>query len=300
MFDKILMLADSDDPNQPALRRALQCAHDASELEVLAVVYEPALEGYLGNTAIYEPLRSRVLNERRERAAGLARAAEGWGVRATGRAVWGHPLHRIVADEIAARGIELVVATPSELAQSHGESPSGLSHSAWQLVKGCSVPVLIVKSDGQAKYRNIVAAVDPFHAHAKPAALDTEILRHAKHLQSLTGGQLTVLYCYTPLDYFGADLSESLVADEQIADGREAALQALCRDAGVSTKAARLVAGAPQAVLEGLQKSGEADLIVMGALARGRFAEVIVGSTAERVLHHGRGDVLVVKSPSLG
>jgi len=35
----------------------------------------------------------------------------------------------------------------------------------------------------------------------------------------------------------------------------------------------------------------------MGALARGRLAEFLIGSTAERVLHHGRGDVLVIKPP---
>lgn len=31
-----------------------------------------------------------------------------------------------------------------------------------------------------------------------------------------------------------------------------------------------------------------------GTLARGRFAELVLGNMAERVLHYGRGDVLVV------
>ena len=57
------------------------------------------------------------------------------------------------------------------------------------------------------------------------------------------------------------------------------------------------VAGAPHAVIEDLQRRGEADLVVMGGLARGRLAELLIGSTAERVLHQGFGDVLVVKSP---
>jgi nucleotide-binding universal stress UspA family protein len=48
-----------------------------------------------------------------------------------------------------------------------------------------------------------------------------------------------------------------------------------------------------------LQRNGEADLVVMGGLARGRLAELLLGSTAERVLHHGRGDVLVVKPPKV-
>jgi nucleotide-binding universal stress UspA family protein len=33
----------------------------------------------------------------------------------------------------------------------------------------------------------------------------------------------------------------------------------------------------------------------MGALARGRLKELVIGSTAERVLHRAHGDVLIVK-----
>ena len=68
-------------------------------------------------------------------------------------------------------------------------------------------------------------------------------------------------------------------------------------ETGVPTTAIRVVAGAPHAVIEDLQRRGEADLVVMGGLARGRLAELLIGSTAERVLHQGFGDVLVVKSP---
>jgi universal stress protein E len=297
MFDKVLMLADGDDPNQPALRRSLQCVDDAGELEVFTAVYEPMLEGYLGNKQIYEPLRSRVVRERRERVASLARAAESWGVKAHGNAVWAHPLGQAVADEVAARGIDLVVGAPAEVHQGGAAATSGLSHSVWQLVTSCPVPMLVVKSDGQAPYRHIVAAVDPFHAHAKPAALDAEILRVAAGLKKRTGAALTVLHCYVPVDYFGAELGPLPTQEAALTAARDEAMRALCLEAGVPSTAMRLVAGAPHTVLQDLQRSGEADLIVMGALARGRLAEFLLGSTAERVLHHGRGDVLVVKAP---
>jgi universal stress protein E len=299
MFKKVLVLADGDDPNQPALRRALLCVDDMGEIEVFGVVHEPLLEGYLGNKEIYEPLRSRVVRERRDHVAALARVAESWGVKASSNAVWAHPLPRAVADEVAARGIGLVVAAPAELEQRGSTVPSGLSHSTWQLVTGCPAPVLVVKSDGQAKYRNIVAAVDPFHAHAKPASLDAAILRQAKALQVSTGAALTVLHCYASLEYFGADLGLFPAQDPREGEVRREALHALCREADVPTTAARLVAGAPHLVLEKLEQSGEADLIVMGALARGRVAEFLIGSTAERVLHRSRADVLVIRSPPL-
>jgi universal stress protein E len=300
MFDKVLVLADGDDPRQPAMRRALECVADGGEIEVFAVVYEPLLEGYLGNKGIYESLRQRVLAERRERAAELARSVESHGVRASSKAVWANPVHAAVAAEVAARGIDLVVAAPANLHQGAEGSGQGLSHRDWQVVTGCRAPLLLTKSDGAARYRHVVAAVDPFHAHAKPADLDRDILRLAKALQSRTGATLTAVHCYWPVEYFGADLTQLAPSDPRLADARLEALRTSCAAADVAPAAAKLVAGAPHAILTDMQRRGEADLIVMGALARGRFAELVLGNTAERVLHHGTGDVLVVTPPMSG
>ena len=44
-----------------------------------------------------------------------------------------------------------------------------------------------------------------------------------------------------------------------------------------------------------LSDRGEADVVVMGVLARGRVKEWLIGSTAERVLHGVPIDVLAVK-----
>jgi universal stress protein E len=68
--------------------------------------------------------------------------------------------------------------------------------------------------------------------------------------------------------------------------------------AGLPTSVARLaVGGAAHTLLRQMAERGEADLIVMGALARGRFEEWFIGSTAERVLNGAVADVLAVKLP---
>ena len=296
MFKKVLVLTDGDDPRQPALRRALECVGEGGEIEILAIVYEPMLEGYLGNREIYEPLRRRVLDERRERAAALARAVESEGVRSSSKAVWSHPMHAAVAAEVDASSIDLVVAAPASLHQGGG-SRGGLSHGDWQVVTGSRAPLLLVKSDGRAPYRRIVAAVDPFHVHAKPAALDREILRVAKEVQRRTRATLAAVHCYFGVEYFGADLARIAPSDPRLVDARLEAVRELCAEARIPEDAARLVAGAPHSVLTDMQQRGEADVIVMGALARGRFAELVLGNTAERVLHYGTGDVLIVTPP---
>lgn len=297
MFKKVLVLTNGDDPRQPALKRALECVADGGEIAILAVAYEPMLEGYLGNKEIYEPLRQRVLAERREAAAALARAVECEGVRASAKAVWSHPMHAAVAAEVAASGSDLVVTAPAALHRGGRPSHGGLTHGDWQVVTTCGAPLLMVKSDAATPYRTIVAAVDPFHAHAKPAELDREILRIAELVRRRTRATLAAVHCYFPPEYFGGALTHLAPSDPGIADARLAAVRELCRDAGVAADAAKVVAGAPHAVLAEMQKRGEADLVVMGALARGRLAALIVGNTAERVLHHGTGDVLVVTPP---
>jgi universal stress protein E len=294
MFKKVLVLTDGDDPRQPALRRAVECVAEGGEIEIFAIAYEPLLEGYLGNKQIYEPLRRRVLDERRERAAALARAVESEGVHSSAKAVWSHPMHAAVAAEVEASAIDLVVAAPANLHQGGDARSAGLTHGDWQVVTNARAPLLLVKSDGRTPYRHIVAAVDPFHSHAKPAALDGDILRVASEVQRRTNAALAAVHCYVPLEYFGTDLTRMGSSDPQLVDARLAAVRALCAAAGIPESAARLVAGAPHSVLTDLQQRGEADVVVMGALARGRFAELVLGNTAERVLHHGTGDVLIV------
>ena len=145
--------------------------------------------------------------------------------------------------------------------------------------------MLLVKSTGERRYRHIVAAVDPFHAHAKPLELDPLILANAKKVQTLTGATLTVLYCQTPVEYFGADLGPLEAAVHRVDAG---AVQRLAAAAGIPESAARVVSGAPHIVLQRMAERGEADLIVMGALARGRLKDFLIGSTAERLLQHAR------------
>lgn len=73
MFQRILVVVRGMDARQPAVQRAVLCSDKSTRLALLDVVHEPMLDGYLGNTAIYEPLRTRVVKERRERVEALAK-----------------------------------------------------------------------------------------------------------------------------------------------------------------------------------------------------------------------------------
>ena len=287
MFQNILVVARGGDPDQPAIHRASLCANPGARLTILDLVHEPVLDGYLGNTVIYEPLRARVVAERRGVVEALASAVKRRGFDACGQAVWEYPLDEAVVKHARAEGSDLVVLAPEMAA--HGLTPT-----EWRLVTSCAAPVLVAAGPAKKTYRKIVAAVDPFHLHAKPADLDRSILDYARRLAEGQGAELAVVHCYTPPEHFGREFAGAPPTESGI---RRETLERFVADAGLPTSVARLAGGgAPHTLLRQMAERGEADLIVMGALARGRFEDWFIGSTAERVLSGSSADVLTVKA----
>ena len=74
-------------------------------------------------------------------------------------------------------------------------------------------------------------------------------------------------------------------------------LDELTAAAGVAAGSTKMLRGRPADVLLELAAQGEADLIVMGALSRGRLRDLILGSTAERILERAQADIMIVKPP---
>src|SRR5690606_10551964 len=270
MFRKVLLIPASADVEQPAARRALAltAAANGTEIEIFDPAYEPTLEGYFGNREIYEPLRARLVDDRLTDARALAAALEARGRRATAEALWAHPLDRAVADRAARTAADLVVTAPL------GDRRGGLSHVDWRLAATCPVPVLFVRSEAAAPYRRIVAAVDPTHAHAKPAELDETILAYAKSLAEVGNADVEVLHCVVPLAELGAAPDVDSATLERLRrtleEGERLAVRQLVERAGLPGSSISIVAGRPHAVLEQKLEAGDADVVVMGALSRGR------------------------------
>jgi universal stress protein E len=297
MYKKLLLIPGSGGADQPAVRRALELAASGNtEIVVLDIVYEPLLEGYYSNREVYEPLRRRLVEERMGAARTLTDALAAQGRKASAQALWDHPLDLAVARQVVELDIDLVVMQPGV------GHRGGLSHAEWRVVARCPAPVLLVKSDGTAPYRRMLAAVDPMHAHAKPEELDGAILSHGRALESVLGAALRVVHCYTPLAELGVGIDAGVrleEADRALADARRVELEELAAETGLPSSAVEIAAGKPEAVLLGRAEAGETDLIIMGALTRGRLKDFLIGSTAERVLQRSGVDVLAVKPPGM-
>lgn len=191
------------------------------------------------------------------------------------------------------------------LVESHGPGRLArlfLSNVDWDLIRNCPCPLWLSKSQKFNSRAPILAAVDPLHAHAKPAMLDDSIVTHAIEASGSRPSKVMLCHAYSlpegamigsPIEAYWIAMTE----DEQRAYQRdlERAIERLQSKADIPSENAALVRGDPAIQLPRLAKKHSAALIVMGAVSRRGLKRVFIGNTAERVIDKLGCDVLVVK-----
>ena len=272
----------------------MEVADEDAEVEVFEPVYNTHLEAYpLSDNEAYERLRDNLVREKLNRAGRLAEQLTSHGLKSSGMAAWDYPMSDAIVRRALKIDADLVITEPLK-----GRAGT-LSQGDWRLISRCPVPLLLLKTEGSASYSNIVAAVDPFHTHGKPAEFDDVIVRTAKRLQRATHASLQIVHCFVPLAYFSPGVDAVRLplddAEQALETYRRDALEELAASADIERSAAKLVSGKPYEILQSMTERGEADLLVMGALSRGRIRDFILGNTAERLVHDSRADLLMLK-----
>jgi universal stress protein E len=178
-----------------------------------------------------------------------------------------------------------------------------LTNTDWHLIRGCPVPLLLTKTRPWSAKRVIAAAVDPGHAHGKPAVLDSLILDWAEALRDKLAGSLHAVHAFMPhVRWAEAAIGEtammSAITSQMIEDERLrrlARVQALSAPCGINLSNTHVAFGVASEVLSRFAQEEHVDLLVMGAISRYGVDRLFIGSTAERVLEQLPCDVLVVK-----
>jgi universal stress protein E len=188
--------------------------------------------------------------------------------------------------------------------QFHSDAQRGILVDAdWQLMRSCPYPLWLVNKKCIDDKPVIVAAVDPTHAHDKPAALDQVIVDTAKKIAMLWSAEVHLLHTYQRLAAIGKAANRTInpiklpidKIDQKIKQEHRIALDALARKNDFPPDHVHQIPGRTKDILPTFARAGNADLVVMGALARWGIKRMVIGSTAERVMDHLPCDVLVVR-----
>jgi universal stress protein E len=220
-------------------------------------------------------------------------------VKVTCTAVWDHPPYDAIVRRALATRADLVVVA------AHGHRFGArllLRNTDWELIRHCPVPLLLVKSRRRYQKPVVMAAVDPFHAHAKPADLDARLLGEASQFAQLLHGSMHVFHAFLPLSnvnaFAAATASPVMLPPAVVEEHRQqigSAIYRLAEGAGIPRTRRHLQMGDVASEMSRLTHRIRADLVVMGAVSRSALARLFIGNTAERVLDKLSCDVLIVK-----
>lgn len=284
----ILVVVEPDSETQPALDKAAQLArHTGAALELMIADYNPFLEdGYYFDPLQAQKMRYEHGEQRMQELEALADPLRSQGLSVSAATAWGNPPHDEIIRRVKETAPDLVMASTRH----HNKvARLFLANEDWELVRYCPVPLLLVKARAWPEKPVFVAAVDPDHAHDKPAALDNKIIAVVKALAAVEDGNVHLFHSSWLPPLSGV---YPLIADR---DSEEDKLGKLAARNDVAEENCHLSDQEIADSLPALVAELKASVVAMGAVSRSRLDRVLIGNTAERLLDHLDCDILVVK-----
>lgn len=210
---------------------------------------------------------------------------------------WDFPPHEAVIRRAISTGADLIVAA-AQSQQFAGRLV--LANTDWELIRHSPLPVLVVKSARDYSKPAVIAAIDPFHARAKPTRLDSRIFAAAAAMSRLLKGATHSFHAYMPLVSMAPGPSGMpLMLPPELEDIHgeqvEKSFRRACERAHIPPARRHLNMGLVGDELGSVVKRVNAGIVVMGAVSRSGLRRVFIGNTAERILDDLTCDVLVVK-----
>ena len=314
-FSRILLVADAGAENSAAFRRAtaLALSNQASitvvdVVESLPAAMGPALDPTI--TAITpEELTEIAVAEKRDRLEKIAERGRDGGLEIESTVCVGKPFLEIIR-LVLRDGYDLVIKCVDT---SVNLKNLFFGSTDMHLMRKCPCAVWIVSEAGKPSYSRVLAAVDFDTADIATDALNRRILETAASLAVAESGELHVVHawCFGGEDVYRsarvsipvAEVDAMLVAE---ADERENWLRQLVDNYG--SKGDReaidylrpelhVVKGDARDVVPDKATELDADLIVMGTVARSGIPGFFIGNTAESILQRIGCSVLTVKPP---
>jgi universal stress protein E len=211
---------------------------------------------------------------------------------------------RPVADAVLQRALDMKPRFVLKGTQYHSDARRAIFvDTDWFLIRTCPYPLWLVKPHQLSAKPLIIAAVDPLPEDDETTRVDQAIVEQAQAVAAKTGGEVHLLHTYQPLTGIGAEATRTfkpirLPVDElsqRIAEEHRRRLDALAAANGIAKSHTHQLPGRAREVIPFLARDRNADLVVMGAVARWSLQRAVIGSTAEKVLDHLPCDILIVR-----
>lgn len=301
----LFAITSPDGISRSALHKAARLAGAlGAELELFYRGFDPEIlhPGRL-NSRIVEKDIQEFLERRRQQLHALAQGLREPGLAVHSRVEWdSRPVAGIVREVLRRKPALLVV----EAFRDNRAERLLFETTLHKLIETCPCPLLLIRTAyPYPPHPRVVAAVDPMHAHDKPAALDGEIAKEAAALSTALGGELHLFHARLPWAVASHQsrafrwVPDVAKDDDQVTYEHIvlARVTDLARRHDVADLHTHVVDGDVMDCLPSFLRADPVDIVAMGALSRSFLDRILIGNTANRLLDALDCDVLVVKPP---
>lgn len=296
-FRKILVSvnATNTDEQPHALVRAIRLAKDTGA-ELLVVDVLNTLPHYVQSIFLRDEADDVLADELASNLDRLCHGKDTEGLKITTRVLRGRPIRELIRT-VEEESCDLLIRNVSG-----ANEPGNLFFGSldMRLIRNCPCPVWLVKPR-PAMFERVLAAIDPLPESREEEKQNERIIDLAASLADWEDGQVFAVAAW---QVRGEPLLVTKMAPERFKEHvDEIAVTARThfRNAMRSTELApvkanqRFEAGEPSEVIRKYAQEIDADVIVMGTLARTGIPGLLIGNTAERVLRQVRSSVLTIK-----
>ncbi len=298
----ILVHIDERDESGPLLERSIHFARKSGlPLILVSVIYDPYLAGVrFSDSPSLAKLRSMALAHEADAMQPLLKTCANANVEAEARTIWSDSAVDALTQLCAELDPSLLVVARH---RNRAIDIALLRHKDWRLLSRIPCTLLSVARESYRDPPMIVAAVDPFHGHDKPAELDHRLIETSMDWARSLDGEVHLMHAVSDLAALpvlaGPGGMAWPVADPELQKGLEqshfSALQKLADEHGLDDARIHQTVGADHSRIIEFLKSMDPDIVTMGAVSRGRVRSALIGNTAEAVIQHVNCDLLLVK-----
>ena len=308
-FKDILFVADPQIEDGAALQRAATLAeNNQAGLTVVSVIEDvPARDTARAHGVSSQTLRSAMIEERLQLLDTLIQPL-GERVRMSAKVLTGTSFLEIIR-EVLRHGRDLVV----KAAEGSGLLARLFGSTDMALLRKCPCPVWLTNQEQPETYKRILAAVDfdEFEEKGHKDTLNRKILEMATSLALSEGSELHIVHVWDALGESAVRSRSIGISQAQMdayvgnveqshrrwLDGLLAALgTGVGKDAlDYANPQVRLRRGSARDMIPACANELQAELLIMGTLARTGVAGLVMGNTAETILQRVNCSVLAMK-----
>ncbi|HCM1081487.1 TPA: universal stress protein UspE [Vibrio parahaemolyticus] len=299
IYSKILVVADINNDEQPALARAVQLAQKSvsrSRITFFLSIYDFSYDmTSMLSVDERDAMRRGVIHQREQWMRKIAQPYLNDSFDFDVCVVWHNRPYEAIIAEVYAGGHDLLIkgTRKHDVLESVIFTPTD-----WHLLRKCPIPVLLIKNSDWPEQANILASVHVGSENPTHIDLNDAMVERLKEMSNRLDAKpyLVNAYPVTPAN-ITIELPEfdPTTYTDAVRGHHLTAMKALRQKHGIDEEQTIVEQGLPEDVIPAAAERLNAAMVILGTTGRTGLSAVFIGNTAEHVIDKINCDVLALK-----